>query len=86
METYSCSRYLLLDFIDGFVTGLPISMDWNSISHDSNGISCSTNWKSTSYNWIFAIVDGLMKIVHYKPMQITMDALGLAEVFMDLIV
>ena len=27
-----------------------------------------------------------MKMVHYKPMQITRDALGLAEVFMDLIV
>ena len=86
METCSSSRYLLLDFIDGFVTGLPISMDWNGTSHDSNGIACSTNWKSTNYNWIIAIVDGLMKMVHYKPMQITRDALGLAEVFMDLIV
>ena len=27
-----------------------------------------------------------MKMVHYKPIQITRDALGLTEVFMDLIV
>ena len=53
-----------------YVTGLLISMDW----------------KGTSYDSILAVVDGLMKMIHYKPMQITMDALGFAEVFIDLIV
>ena len=42
-------------------------MDWNGTSHDSDGIACSTNWKGTSYDSILAIVDGLMKMVHYKP-------------------
>ena len=54
-----------------YVTGLLISMDWNGTSHDSNGIACSTNWKGTSYDLILAVVDGLMKMVHYKPVQIS---------------
>ena len=33
-----------------------------------------------------AIVNGLMKMIHYKLIQITIDALGLAEIFIDLIV
>ena len=46
-----------------FVTGLPIS----------------TNWKRDSYNSILVIVDRLMKIVYYKLVKITINALGLAE-------
>ena len=46
-------------------------MDWNSTSHDFNGIACSTNSKGTSYDLILAIVDGLMKMVHYKPVQLS---------------
>ena len=38
-----------------FVTGLPIS----------------TDWKGTSYYSILAVVDGLMKMIHYKPVQIS---------------
>ena len=53
-----------------FVTGLPIS----------------TNWKGESYNSILVIVDRLTKMVHYEPVKITIDAPGLAEVIIDVVV
>ena len=53
-----------------FVTGLPIS----------------TNWKGDSYNSILVIVDRLTKIVHYEPVRVTIDALELAEVILDVVV
>ena len=53
-----------------FVTGLPISI----------------NWKRDSYDSILVIVDRLTKRVHYKPVKITIDAPGLAEVIIDVIV
>ena len=53
-----------------FVTGLPIS----------------TNWKGDSYDSILVIVDRLMKMVYYEPVKITIDAPGLAEVIINVIV
>ena len=53
-----------------FVTGLPIS----------------TNWKGDSYDSILVIIDRLTKMVHYKPIKITIDAPGLAEVIIDVVV
>ena len=53
-----------------FVTGLPIS----------------TDWKGESYNFILVIVNRLMKIVHYEPVKVTINALGLAEVILDIVV
>ena len=53
-----------------FITGLPIS----------------TNWKGDSYDFILVIVDRLTKIVHYKPIKVTIDAPGLAEVILDVVV
>ena len=53
-----------------FVTGLPVSIDW----------------KGESYNSILVIVNWLPKIVHYKPVKITFDAPGLAEVIINVIV
>ena len=50
------------------------------------GLPISVDWKGISYNLIFTTVDGLMKVVHYKSIQITIDALGFAEVFIDFIV
>ena len=35
------------------------------------GLSISTDWKGTSYYLIFAVVDGLMKMIPYKPVQIS---------------
>ena len=53
-----------------FVTGLPIS----------------TDWKGDSYDSILVIVDRLTKMVHYKPVKVTIDAPGLAEVIIDVVV
>ena len=53
-----------------FITGLPIS----------------TDWKGNSYNSILVIVDRLTKMVHYKPVKITIDAPGLAEVIIDVVI
>ena len=53
-----------------FVTGLPLSSDW----------------KSDSYNSILVIVNRLTKMVHYKPVKVTIDAPGLAEVIIDVVV
>ena len=53
-----------------FVTGLPLSADW----------------KGNSYDSILVIVDQLTKIVHYKPVKVTIDAPELAEVIIDVVV
>ena len=53
-----------------FVTGLPILI----------------NWKKNSYNFILVIVDRFMKIVHYKLVKITIDAPGLAEIIIEMVV
>ena len=50
------------------------------------GLSISTNWKGNSYNSILVIIDCLTKMVHYEPVQITINALGVAEIIMDVIV
>ena len=53
-----------------FVTALPVSIDW----------------KGDSYDFILVIVNRLTKMVHYKPVKITLDAPGLAEVIIDVVV
>ncbi len=54
----------------GFVTGLPISVDW----------------KNDSYNSILVIVDRLTKMVYYEPVKITIDAPSLAKVIINVVV
>ncbi len=53
-----------------FVTGLPISVDW----------------KGDNSNSILAIVNQLTKMVYYIPVKVTIDAPGLAEVVIDVVV
>ena len=53
-----------------FVTGLPVSIDRKRDSYDS----------------ILVIVDRLTKMVHYEPVKITLNAPGLAEVIIDMVV
>ena len=53
-----------------FVTGLPLFADW----------------KGNSYDSILVIVDRLTKMVHYEPVKVTIDASGLAEVIIDVVV
>ena len=53
-----------------FVTSLPIS----------------TNWKGESYDSILVNVDWLTKMVHYEPVKVIIDAPGLAEVIINVVV
>ena len=53
-----------------FVTGLPLFADW----------------KGDSYDLILIIVDCLTKMVYYEPVKITINAPGLAEVIIDVVV
>ena len=53
-----------------FVTGLPIL----------------TNWKDESYNSVLVIINQLTKIVYYKLVKVTINALGLAKVILDVVV
>lgn len=47
------------------------------------GLPVSTNWKRNSYNPIFVIINYLTKIVHYKPIKVTINAPSLAEVIIN---
>ena len=58
------------DLFMDFVTGLPLSADWKGDSYDS----------------ILVIVDRLTKMIHYEPVKVTIDAPGLAEVIIDMVV
>ena len=53
-----------------FVTGLPLSADWKSDSYDS----------------VLVIVDRLTKMVYYELVKVTIDAPGLVEVIIDVVV
>ena len=50
------------------------------------GLSISTDLKRDNYDSILVIADRLTKIIHYKPVKITIDAPGLAEVIIDVVV
>ena len=49
------------------------------------GLPVSINWKRNSYNSILVIVN-LTKMINYKPVKITLDAPGLVEVIIDIVV
>ncbi len=52
-----------------FVTRLPVS----------------TNWKGETYDSILVIIDRLTKMVHYKPIKVTIDVPGLAEIIIEVV-
>ena len=72
----------------GDLQSLPVpTHQWKNLSMDFvTDLSIWTNWKGDKYNSILVIVDRLTKMVHYKPVKITMDAPGLAEVIIDVII
>ena len=49
-------------------------------------LSISTNWKNDNYDSILVIIDWLTKIIHYKPVKVTINALRLAKVILDVVV
>lgn len=50
------------------------------------GFLISTNWKKKTYNSILVIVDHLIKIVHYKLVQIMINAPSLAKDIIDMVI
>ncbi len=42
-----------------------------------------TNWKGETYDSILVIIDRLTKMVYYKPVKVTIDVSGLAEVIIE---
>ena len=50
------------------------------------GLSLLADWKGNSYDSILVIVDRLIKMVYYEPVKVTIDASGLAEVIIDVVV
>ena len=50
------------------------------------GLPISTDWKGDNYDSILVVVDCLIKMVHYKLVQTTIDATGVAKVIIDVIV
>ncbi len=72
----------------GDLQSLPIPTHrWKDLSIDLvTGLSISANWKSDSYDSILVIIDQLTKIVYYELVKITIDAPGLAEVIINVIV
>ena len=60
---------------------------WKDLSIDFvTGLPLSADRKGNSYDSILVIVNQLTKIVHYKPVKVTIDAPGLAEVIIDVVV
>ena len=59
-----------INLLMDFVTSLPIL----------------TNWKRDSYNSILVIVNWLIKMVHYKPVKVTIDAPGLVGIIIDMVI
>ena len=50
------------------------------------GLPLSADWKSDIYDSILVIVNQLTKMVYYEPVKVTIDAPGLAEVIIDVVV
>ena len=46
----------------------------------------SADWKGNTYDSILVIINCLTKIVHYKPVKVTINTLGLAEVIINVVV
>ena len=72
----------------GDLQSLPVPTHrWKDLSMDFvTGLPILTDWKGDSYDSILVIVDWLTKMVHYKPVKVTIDAPGLAEVIIDVVV
>ena len=66
---------------------LPISTHWwKNLSMDFViGLLVLVNWKSESYDLILVIVDQLTKMVYYVPVNVTINAPGLAEVIINVV-
>ena len=60
---------------------------WKDLLMDfGTGLPISTNWKGESYDSILVIIYRLMKMVHYEPVKVTINAPGLAKVIINVVV
>ena len=60
---------------------------WKDLSIDFvTGLPILTDWKGDSYDSILVILNWLIKMVHYKPIKVTINALGLAKVIINVVV
>ncbi len=50
------------------------------------GLLISANWKDDSYDSILVIIDRLTKMVYYIPIKVMINAPGLAEVIINVVV
>ena len=50
------------------------------------GLLLSANWKDDSYNSILVIVDCLTKMINYEPVMVIINAPGLAEVIIHMLI
>lgn len=52
----------------------------------TSGLPVATDWKSDSYDSILVLVDRLREMVHYLPVQVIIEAPGLADIISDVVV
>ena len=67
---------------------LPVATYW-SIDLSMNfvtGFLILANWKGDTYDSILVIVDQLTKIVHYKPVKVTISRTGQVKVIINMVV
>ena len=50
------------------------------------GLPILTNWKGDSYDFLLVIIDWLTKIIHYKPVKITINAPKLVKIIINVVV
>ena len=72
----------------GDLQSLPVPTHcWKDLSIDFvMGLPILTGWKGDSYDSILVIIDRLIKMVHYKPVKVTINTPGLAEIIIDVVV
>ena len=72
---------------DNLQTLLVVTHRWKDLPIDFvMGFPISTDWKGKSYDLILVIVDKLTKMVHYEQVKIIINAPGLAEVIINVVV
>ena len=72
----------------GDLQSLPVPTHrWKDLSMDFvTGLPVSTNWKGETYDSILVIIDRLTKMVYYELVKVIINAPGLAEVIIDVVV
>ena len=72
----------------GDLQSLPVPTHrWKDLSMDFvTGLPLFADWKGDSYDSILVIVNRLTKMVHYKPVKVTIGAPGPAEVIIGMVV